>query len=75
MTIFDKILEEQSAPERTLGNPLGDPSAIERRINFFSFLTKGKGYRKVSEGPKKNAQGKTRGERKREMHERTWGHV
>lgn len=71
MNIFDKIMRE----EMTIGNPLRDKAAIERRLNNMSLMTKGKGFRTPPSVPITDGDGKTRGQRKRERHERAFRNV
>lgn len=68
MNIFDKIVGEQTARETTLGSPLHDRLAIQRRISHFASLTGTKGFRIPKKTPKVDAQGMTRGDRKRARH-------
>jgi hypothetical protein len=44
MNIFQKIMQDQGKLERSLGNPLRDPAAIERRLNVMATMTGGKGF-------------------------------
>jgi len=65
MNIFETALQKEFAPVVTLGNPLNDDVAIYRRTAYFSHLTKGNGFRSFPKEPRKNADGLTRGDRKR----------
>jgi hypothetical protein len=65
MNIFQKIMQDQGKLERSLGNPLRDPAAIERRLNVMATMTGGKGFPIPPKTPRVDAQGRTRGERKR----------
>jgi hypothetical protein len=44
MNIFTEIMQDQGKLERSLGNPLRDPAAIERRLNNMALMTGGKGF-------------------------------
>lgn len=68
MNIFDRIINDQSKPETTLGNPLQEPMSIARRLNFFSAIRNGNGFRIPKKSVAKDAQGRTRGKRKRIRH-------
>lgn len=72
MNVFENIIESQNAVEQTLGNPLNDPLAIERRLTYFNNLRNGNGFRTPKKTPVKNAQGLTRGDRKRLVHDRAF---
>ncbi|SDJ25862.1 hypothetical protein SAMN05428983_0860 [Agrobacterium fabrum] len=65
MNIFDKIVGDQAALETSLGAPLRDTMAIQRRLTHFAALTGGRGFRTPKKVPKVDAQGMTRGDRKR----------
>lgn len=68
MKIFRKIfgkLAVQGFLEKRLGCPLGDETAIQRRLSHFSTLSGGAGFRVPPLEPRRNAQGLTRGDRKR----------
>nr|WP_278374577.1 hypothetical protein [Brucella anthropi] len=67
MNIFNKLIAKQVSKEVTLGNPLDDALAISRRQNHFASLRGGNGFRQPKASPKTNAQGLTRGDRKRLM--------
>lgn len=66
MNIFDRILHTEFDRERRLGNPLVDPFARQRRMNFFASLTGLCGFRQPKKGPKLSKGGSTR--REREAH-------
>ncbi|QNP78383.1 hypothetical protein [Agrobacterium tumefaciens] len=68
MNIFDKIVGEQTERETSLGAPLRDPLAIQRRLSHFAALTGSRGFRTPKKTPKVDAQGMTRGDRKRARH-------
>lgn len=65
MSIFDRIMGRQVASETTLGNPLRDPDAIERRMNYFAQCTNGNGFRIPAKEPRVDTLGLSRGDRKR----------
>jgi len=65
MNAFNKAIETEFANDFKLGIPLRDPVLINRRLTAMSNLTNGKGFRVPPQEPKKNAQGLTRGARKR----------
>lgn len=65
MNIFNKIIVDQAKKETTLGNPLMDEMAISRRQNHFAALRGGDGFRQPKASPRTDAQGLTRGKRKR----------
>lgn len=68
MNIFDKIVGDQTSLETSLGAPLHDTMAIQRRLTHFAALTGGRGFRIPKKVPKVDAQGMTRGDRKRARH-------
>jgi hypothetical protein len=70
MSIFNRIVRKERAGEETLGNPLPTWEGAERRLNYFSILRNGKGFRTPKTNPRTDAQGKTRGERKRALRAR-----
>jgi len=72
MNIFQTIMLDQSKIETSLGCPAGDHLAIIRRQSHFANLTKGKGFRTPPKTPRVNAQGLTRGQRKRAAFERAF---
>lgn len=63
---------EARAEERCLGNKLLNRYASERRMNFFATLTGGKGFRVPKKPLRTNAQGQTRGDRKRALYRETF---
>lgn len=65
MNIFNRIIFGDFAQEKRLGYPLNDKASIERRMNIMSGYTGGKGFRTPARKPRVDAQGKTRGDRKR----------
>lgn len=65
MNIFNKIVIDQTKKEITLGTPLMDEMAISRRQSHFAALRDGDGFRQPKASPKTDAQGLTRGKRKR----------
>jgi hypothetical protein len=72
MNIFESIMKTTHDAETSLGHPLRDPMAIERRLTHFAQMTGGKGFRTPKKEPVKNAQGLTRGDRKRIRFERAF---
>lgn len=62
---FSKLVARQRAGEFTLGNPLRDWGATERRLNYFFTLTGGRGFRSPPKTPRTDSQGMTRGDRRR----------
>lgn len=72
MNIFDKIMFKQAEQETRLGNPLRDTAAIQRRLTNFAQIMGGKGFRTPKKSPRVNAQGLTRGDRKRAAFERAF---
>ena len=46
MNIFRKIIVDDIKAERSLGNPLRDEAARDRRMNIMATFTDGKGFRK-----------------------------
>jgi hypothetical protein len=67
VNILSKIFSPKAKSEMTLGNPLSDlDGARSRRLMFFAAKTGGKGFREFPKEPRRDAQGMTRGERKRE---------
>lgn len=63
--IFDRVIGKERAIETRLGNPLPTREARERRANYFATMTNGKGFRTPPKTPETDAQGRTRGDRKR----------
>lgn len=57
--------------EQMLGCALHDPFAIERRQTHFANLTGGNGFRQVKKDIATDAEGMTRGQKKRARHRRT----
>ena len=72
MNIFQKIMLDQSKIETSLGCPAGDHEAIIRRQTHFATMTGGKGFRTPAKTPRRDAQGMTRGQRKRAAFERAF---
>lgn len=73
MNIFNKILADRGDREECLGSPLRDPMAIARRQNFFATLTGGNGFRTPKKALRTDAQGLTRGQKKRARYKRVFG--
>lgn len=67
MNIFNKIVNEQHENDIRLGSPATSPEQFSRRLTFFSNLLGGKGFSQKPKPIKKDAQGKTRGQRHREL--------
>lgn len=72
MNVIDRIMAKQFAEETSLGNPLHDSDAIERRLTHFAQMTGGRGFRVPAKTPRKDAQGLTRGDRRRLAYHRTF---
>lgn len=62
--IFSEHVAREQASEHTLGNRLGDEAANERRLNFFASLNPA-GFRQPKKSVATDAQGRTRGDKKR----------
>lgn len=69
INVFNKIMGDQSKIETSLGNPLNDPMAIARRQSHFAAMTGGRGFRTPPKSLKADAEGLTRGDRKRARRE------
>ena len=69
MNIFDKAIESEHGKDFKLGMPLGDSLAITRRLTVLSNMMNGRGFRQTPKEPVKNAQGLTRGDRRRARRE------
>lgn len=65
MNIFNQILIDESAQANRLGCPLYGDANLRRAQRMYE-MTGGKGFRVYPGEPGKDAQGKTRGQRKRE---------
>jgi hypothetical protein len=65
MNVFKENMVDQAKAETSCGNPLRDPSAIERRLTHFAQMTGGNGFRI----PAKSSNGK-RAEKQAKAHER-----
>lgn len=70
MTIFNAIAAREHANDTKLGMPSTDPMHYARRRTIMEKLAGGKGWRTDPKEPKKDAQGLTRGDRKRAARER-----
>lgn len=64
MEIFKKVLEREHANDTKLGMPLSG-TAHKRRLDTLARMTGGNGFRTPPKEPRKDAQGRTRGDRKR----------
>lgn len=67
MNAFSKVLTVEAESATRLGNPSADYGAHERRMNAMATMTGTAGFRVPPLAPKTDAQGKTRGDRKREL--------
>lgn len=72
MNVFNEIMKPQHDAEMRLGNPLRDPLAIQRRLTNMAQMTRGNGFRIPKKATATDAQGKTRGQRKRARFERAF---
>ncbi|MEZ2132514.1 MULTISPECIES: hypothetical protein [unclassified Sinorhizobium] len=70
MNIFNEIVAEEYANDTKLGMPSTDAAHHSRRMNVMSKMTGGNGFRIPAKQPAPRANGKTRGEMKREARER-----
>lgn len=64
--IFDVMALAEHIDDHLLGYPPRSKEAMERKISHFASLTGGKGFRTPKKEPRVYANGKTRGEMKRE---------
>lgn len=60
MNIFSKVLEDEYAGDKRLGNPSKDYAAHRRRMNAMATMTMSNGFRIPPKGPKLSKGGSTR---------------
>lgn len=65
MNVFNKILQNEAVAATSLGNPSADYAAHRRRMNAMATMTGTRGFSVPPMEPRKDAQGFTRGDRKR----------
>lgn len=65
MNAFAKVLEREYADDTKLGMPSKDATHRDRRLAAMSRMTGGRGFTTQPKEPRTNADGTTRGERKR----------
>lgn len=65
MNIFNKIVADENANDTKLGLPSTDEGHFQRRMDIMKAIRNGAGFRQNPKKPKKDAQGMTRGDRKR----------
>lgn len=70
-TAFQKVLDKEHENDSKLGMPSTSLEHHVRRLTLMERLAGGKGWRTPAREPKRNAQGLTRGQRKRELREAT----
>ncbi|THK38144.1 hypothetical protein EHS39_11730 [Ensifer sp. MPMI2T] len=63
--IFDKIVANEYANDTRLGLPSADNGHHSRRLNAMAIMRGWNGFRTPAKEPKKDAQGMTRGDRRR----------
>ena len=68
MNIFDEIAAREHANDYRLGMPSANSAHFDRRMTAMAQLTNGKGFRLYPTQPKRDAQGLTRGDRRRLRH-------
>jgi hypothetical protein len=69
MNIFDKVVADYHANDFKLGMPSTDEGHFARRLAVMARLTGGKGFSNHAKEPAVRANGKTRGQMKREARE------
>ena len=69
MDVFERVLAKEHSTDSQLGVPLYLGTAWARRMNYMANLRGGDGFRVPALEPRKDAQGLTRGERKRKSRE------
>ncbi len=74
MNIFKRIVAKEHETDTRLGMPLYDV-AHKRRLDAMSRMTGGNGFPTPAKDPRKDAQGRTRGERKRALRAATMAKV
>lgn len=65
MNVFNKVLAAEAEAATRLGNPSDNAAAFHRRMNAMATMTGTHGFRVPPLEPRKDAQGLTRGDRKR----------
>ena len=65
MNVFNKVLAAEAEAATRLGNPSDNSASFHRRMNAMATMTGTHGFRVPPMEPRKDAQGKTRGDRKR----------
>ncbi|MDK4727430.1 hypothetical protein [Rhizobium phaseoli] len=68
--IFDKLAADYHANDFKLGMPSTDEGHRVRRLTVMERITGGKGFRSLPKEPGRNAEGLSRGDRKRLSRER-----
>lgn len=67
---FNAVLTKEHANDTKLGMPSTDEAHFARRMTIMERMAGGKGWSSPAREPKKDAQGLTRGDRKRAARER-----
>ncbi|NNH56951.1 hypothetical protein HLI01_09035 [Rhizobium laguerreae] len=70
MNIFDRTVADEYANDTKLGMPSTDEGHFARRMALMDRVKGGKGFRTPAKEPAVRANGKTRGQMKREARER-----
>ena len=65
--VFSKILYEDASLETRLGMPSKNGDEALRRAQRMFTMTRGNGFRVYPDEPRKDSQGRTRGDRKRAL--------
>lgn len=65
MNIFSKILDREYGDDTRIGMPARDGAHMLRRATILSQMTGGRGFMVTPAEPRKDSQGRTRGERRR----------
>lgn len=65
MNAFQKVLEREHADDTRLGMPSRDAAHMLRRATIMASMTGNRGFRLQTKEPRTDAQGLTRGDRKR----------
>lgn len=63
--VFEKLAAREHENDTKLGMPATDQAHHDRRLHLMSMLRGGKGFGTPAKQPRKDAQGLTRGDRKR----------
>lgn len=71
MNIFDELVLKENANDVRIGRPFDNQAHLLRTMNAMSLMTGGNGFRVPPKQPKADAQGMTRGDRKRKMRAET----